>query len=53
MVGYLGPAILTPILQVVYPDKYGVMNGITEAECARSGPGPCRRPRRRSPAGTS
>ena len=31
MVGYLGRAILTPILQVVYPDKYGVMNGITEA----------------------
>ena len=30
-VGYLGPAILTPILQVAYPDEYGVRNGITEA----------------------
>ena len=52
-VGSLGPAILTPILQVVYPDEYGVRNGITEAGMRRSGPGPCRRPRRRSPSSTS
>jgi hypothetical protein len=40
MVGYLGPAILTPILQVVYPDRYGVMNGITEAGMRRVGAWP-------------
>jgi predicted RNA-binding protein with PUA-like domain len=30
-VGGLGRAILTPILQVVYPEKYGVWNNISEA----------------------
>ena len=39
-VGYLGPAILTPILQVAYPDEYGVRNGITEAGMRQVGAWP-------------
>ena len=31
MVAYLGPATLTAILHVTYPDRYGVQNGTTEA----------------------
>ncbi len=30
MVPWLGPARLTPVLQVVYPERYGVLNRVTE-----------------------
>lgn len=33
----LGKAVLTAILQVAYPDKYGVYNGISEAGMAQLG----------------
>jgi hypothetical protein len=33
----LGPAVMTPILHVVYPDRYGVWNSIAESAMTRLG----------------
>lgn len=37
MVKYLGPAVITPILQIMYPDRYGVVKKPAEAAMKRVG----------------
>jgi hypothetical protein len=37
MVPFLGPAVLTPILHVVYPDRYGVFNNLLKAGIKKLG----------------